>query len=133
MTEAKPPKKRLKLRGSRRLFWPATLAVALVGCQRASELGGIYVSARGTATLFPCDSANVAFMVPDSGVAAQYRALAASPGEPLFVRLRGVKRRSGSIYDGRRWFQVQQVLEIRPRASGECPAVAHSASTVFPS
>jgi hypothetical protein len=115
-----------------RMFCPAALAVARVGCQRPSELGGIYVSASGSATLFPCDSANVAFMVPDSGVAAQYHALAASPGEPVFVRLRGVKRRSGSIYDGRRWFQVQQVLEIRARASGECPAVAHSASTVFP-
>jgi hypothetical protein len=60
-------------------------------------------------------------------------AVATAPGDLLFVRLRGVKRRSGSIYDGRRWFQVEQVLEIRPRASGECPKVAHSASTVLPS
>ena len=110
-----------------RMLPAASLALACVACHGPSEIGGIYVSASGPAMLFPCDSANVAFLVPDSGIAAQYRAVAASPGEPLFVRLRGVKRRSGSIYDGRRWLQVQQVLEIRARASGECPKVAHSA------
>lgn len=116
-----------------RMLRPAALALVVVACNRPADLGGIYVAGDGSGMLFPCDSANVAFMVPDSGVAAQYRALAGSPGAPVFVRLRGVKRRSGSIYDGRRWFQVQQVLEIRARASGECPRVAHSASTVFPS
>jgi hypothetical protein len=96
-------------------------------------MAGIYVNADGSGTFFPCDSANVMLMVPDSGLAVQYRAVATTPREPLFVRLRGVKRRSGSIYDGRRWFQVQQILEIRPRASGECPNVAHPVSTVLPS
>ena len=110
-----------------------TLLVALVACSRPAEMNGVYVSLGGSSTFFPCDSANVAFMVPDSGLALQYRGLATSAGEPLFVRLRGVKRRSGSIYDGRRWFQVEQVLEIRPRANGECPKVAHSVSTVLPS
>jgi len=93
---------------------------------------GVYVSLAGSGTLFPCDSANVAFMVPDSGLALRVRGSAAAAGEPVFVRLRGVKRRSGSIYDGRRWFQVEQVLELRPRATGECPNVAHAASTVLP-
>jgi len=95
-------------------------------------VNGVYVSLAGSGTLFPCDSANVAFMVPDSGLALRYRGLAAAAGEPVVVRLRGVKRRSGSIYDGRRWFQVEQVLELRPRATGECPNVAHAASTVLP-
>jgi len=116
-----------------RLLPAAVLAVAFVACHRPSEMGGVYVSGDGSGMFFPCDSANVAFIVPDSGIATRYRAVVASPGEPVFVRLRGVKRRSGSIYDGRRWFQIQQILELRARASGECPRVAHSASTVLPS
>jgi len=116
-----------------RMLGPALLAMAFVACHRSSEVDGVYVSTEGSSMLFPCDSANVAFIVPDSGLAVQYRGVVASAGEPLFVRLQGVKRRSGSIYDGRRWFQVQQVLEIRRRASGECPKVAPSASTVLPS
>jgi len=116
-----------------RIVGPALLAIAFISCHRSSEMDGVYVSVDGSSMFFPCDSANVAFMVPDSSLAAQYRRVSPSPGEPLFVRVQGVKRRSGSIYDGRRWFQVQQVLEIRRRASGECPNVAHSASTVLPS
>ena len=116
-----------------RILGSVVLAATVVACHRSSELDGVYLSGNGSGTFFPCDSVNVAFMVPDSGLAAQSYAVAASPGDPLFVRLRGVKRRSGSIYDGRRWFQVEQVLEIRRRASGECPKVAHSASTVLPS
>ena len=116
-----------------RILGSVVLAATVVACHRSSELDGVYLSGNGSGTFFPCDSVNVAFMVPDSGLAAQSYAVAASPGDPLFVRLRGVKRRSRSIYDGRRWFQVEQVLEIRRRASGECPKVAHPASTVLPS
>ena len=116
-----------------RTLAPAALVMAFVACHPTSEVEGVYVSAGASSMLFPCDSAKVAFMVPDSGLAVQYRAVAASPAEPVFVRLRGVKRRSGSIYDGRRWFQVQQVLEIRKRRSGECPKVAQSAASVLPS
>lgn len=115
-----------------RVLCSAILVVALAACRRSSEMDGVYVSGYGSGTLFPCDSVNVAFMVPDSGLAAQYRVVAVSPGDQLFVRLRGVKRRTGSPKGGRRWFQVQQVLDIHPRASGECPNVAHSASTVLP-
>jgi MFS family permease len=112
----------------------ATILVALlVACQRSSELKGVYVSVDASGTLFPCDSANVALIVPDSGLALRYHSMAGAAADPFFVRLRGVKRRSGSIYSGRRWFQVQQILEIRPRAAGECPNVAHSASSILPS
>lgn len=108
--------------------------VALVlSCQRPSELNGVYVSVDASGTLFPCDSANVALIVPDSALALRYHSMASEAGDPFFVRLRGMKRRSGSIYSGRRWFQVQQVLEIRPRATGECPGVAHPASAILPS
>jgi len=116
-----------------RTFRAAILVLAFTACRRPSDMNGIYVSADSAGMFFPCDSADVAFLVPDSGLAVRYRNAVSAPREPLFVRLRGVKRRSGSIYDGRRWFQVQQVLEIRPRASGECPSVAHPLSTVLPS
>ena len=105
----------------------------LLSCQRPSELNGVYVSMDASGTLFPCDSANVALIVPDSALALSYHSMADKAGDPFFVRLRGVKRRSGSIYSGRRYFQVQQILEIRPRAAGECPAVAHPASAILPS
>jgi hypothetical protein len=116
-----------------RMLGSVVLVATVVACHPSSELDGVYLSGNGSGTFFPCDSANVMFMVPDSGLVARAHAVATAPGDLLFVRLRGVKRRSGSIYDGRRWFQVEQVLEIRPRASGECPKVAHSASTVLPS
>jgi len=39
----------------------------------------------------------------------------------MFVRLRGVRADSGSIYGGSHHFLVQQVLELRARNVGECP------------
>lgn len=102
--------------------------MAAVACHRSSELDGIYLTGNGPSRFLPCDSVNVMFVVPDSGLAAQAGTVAVSPGDLLFVRLRGVKRRSGSIYDGRRWFQVEQVREIRRRASGECANVVQSAT-----
>src|SRR5262245_5435559 len=116
-----------------RIAFASMLAATLVSCQRPSEVDGVYVSIDASGTLFPCDSAGVALIVPDSALALRYHSMAGAPAEPLFVRLRGVKRRSGSIYSGRRWFQLQEILEIRPRATGECPKVAHSASTVISS
>ena len=116
-----------------RIVASSILAIVLLGCERQSELNGVYVSVDASGTLFPCDSANVAFIVPDSALALRYHSMAGAPADPFFVRLRGIKRRSGSIYSGRRWFQVQQVLEIRPRATGECPGVAHAASAILPS
>ena len=116
-----------------RIVLAAIVAALLMACQRSSELHGVYVSVDASGTLFPCDSANVAFIVPDSGLALRYHGMAGATADPFFVRLRGVKRRSGSIYSGRRWFQVQETLEIRPRATGECPNVAHSAGAILSS
>ena len=118
---------------SMRIVLPSLLAIALLACQRSSQVDGVYVSVDASGTLFPCDSANVALIVPDSALALRYHSMANVAGDPFFVRLRGVKRSGGSIYSGRRYFQVQQVLEIRPRATGECPAVAHPASAILPS
>jgi hypothetical protein len=74
--------------------------------------------------LFPCDDAKIRLVVQDSALAAEYRSRTAAL-EPLFVRLRGIERRSGSPKGGgQRHFHVQQILEMRARVSGECPGVA---------
>ena len=63
-----------------RILGSVVLAATVVACHRSSELDGVYLSGNGSGTFFPCDSVNVAFMVPDSGLAAQSYAVAASPG-----------------------------------------------------
>ncbi len=100
------------------------IAGALLGaCHRPTEVSGMYVNGDSSGTLFPCSDPKVAIQVQDSALAARYRT-AAVANKQVFVRLRGVNGRSGSIYSGRRYFQVQQILEVRPRAAGECPGVA---------
>jgi hypothetical protein len=107
-------------------LYPAlALAVLLVGCGRSSEIRGIYVNQDGAGTLFPCDDARIAFSVQDSALQARYRSLT-SGYEPVFVRLRARKSRSGSPKGGgQRHLRVQEILEIRARAQAECPDVAH--------
>ena len=110
------------------------LCSGLVACHRSTEVRGIYVSQAGEGTFFPCDEPNTALLVPDSGLATRYQAQGGAPAaQGLYVRLRGINTRSGSIYSGRRYFVVQQILELRPRASGECPQVAPPLSAVLPS
>lgn len=100
------------------------IACALLGaCHRPTEVHGMYVSADSAGTLFPCDEPKVAITVEDTALMTRSRVVAVA-NKPVFVRLRGVNGRSGSIYSGRRYFQVQQILEVRPRAAGECPGVA---------
>src|SRR5258706_385628 len=95
----------------------------LVACHRPAEVRGMYVAGDSAGTLFPCNDPKVAIQVQDSALTARYRTVAVA-NKPVFVRLRGVNGRSGSIYSGRRNFLVQQILEVRPRAAGECPGVA---------
>jgi len=105
---------------------PSTVLIAcafLGACHRPTEIHGLYVSADSAGTLFPCDEPKVAIMVEDTALMTRSRVVAVA-NKPVFVRLRGVNGRSGSIYSGRRYFQVQQILEVRPRAAGECPGVA---------
>jgi hypothetical protein len=74
--------------------------------------------------VFPCDDPEIRLVVQDSALEYRYRSMAAAR-EPLFVRLRGIKTRTGSPKGGgQRHLQVQLVLEMRARASGECPGVA---------
>jgi hypothetical protein len=109
------------------------LCLGLGACHRPTEVRGVYIAQDGAGTFFPCDEPNTALLVPDSGLAARYQATVGSPAEGMYVRLRGIKTRSGSIYSGRRYFVVQSILELRRRASGECPRVAHPMSSVLPS
>jgi hypothetical protein len=105
---------------------PYTVLIAcalLAACHRPTEVHGMYVTADSAGTLFPCDEPKVAITVEDTALMTRYRATAVA-NKAVFVRLRGVNGHSGSIYGGRRYFQVQQILEVRPRAAGECPGVA---------
>jgi len=102
-----------------------------VACHRPTDVRGMYVNDDSSGTLFPCDDPKVAIAVPDSTLTARYRATVVA-NKPVFVRLRGIKRQSGSIYSGRPYFQVQQILEVRLRAAGECAGVAESITPFLP-
>jgi hypothetical protein len=107
------------------------LSVALVACHRPTEVRGLYLSAADSGWFFPCDDAKTVVSVQDAALFARYQHIATS-SKPVFVRLRGIKGHEGSIYGGRRYFSVQQILEVRPRASGECPAVAQPVGPLLP-
>lgn len=104
---------------------------ALTACHPTTEVRGIYVNQDSLGTLFPCTDANAAVLVPDRALATRYFA-AVKPSGAAYVDLRGFATKSGSIYSGRRYFVVQQVVAVRPRAAGECPQVAHPVSSVLP-
>jgi hypothetical protein len=112
--------------------YTAFLVCAFLGaCHRPTEVRGMYLSGDSSGTLFPCDDPKMAIAVTDSALTMRYRATAVAD-KPVFVRLRGVNRRSGSIYSGRPYFQVQQILEMRPRSAGECPGVAEPVTRFLP-
>ncbi len=100
------------------------LSGLLVACRRPIEVRGLYVSHDGTGGFFPCDQPNIILEVSDSALATRYRLQATQPHQLLFVRLRGVRADSGSIYASSHHFLVQRILEIRARRDGECPSVA---------
>src|SRR5260370_31765231 len=114
-----------------RLLVLVALSSAFVACRRPVELRGLYVSNDGTGGFLPCDQPNTVLRVRDSALTTSYRLKATQPNQLLFVRLRGVRADSGSIYYGSHHFLVQQVLEIRARRSGECPNVAPPVPLMF--
>jgi hypothetical protein len=114
-----------------RLLVLVALSGAFVACRRPVELRGLYVSNDGTGGFFPCDQPNTVLRVNDSALTTSYRLKATQPYQLLFVRLRGVKTDSGSIYYSSHHFLVQQILEIRARRSGECPNVAPPVPLMF--
>ena len=107
------------------------ISVLVAACERPIEVRGLYVNDDGIGALVPCDQPKTLLTVTDSGLATRYRREATRPPEPLFVHLRGVRADSGSIYGGKHYLAVRQVLEVRARGAGECPNVANSASSVL--
>src|SRR5881397_1996364 len=101
-----------------RLLSVVVIASLLAACERSIEVRGIYVNDDGAGALVPCDQPKTLLTVTDSGLATRYRREATKPNEPLFVHLRGVRVDSGSIYDGRHYLQVRQILEVRARGAG---------------
>jgi len=108
------------------------LCIALAACHQPTEIRGMYMTGVGQGWFFPCDDAKTIVVIPDSTLAARYQQTV-TVHEPIFVRLRGVPGHEGSIYGGQRSFQVLQILELRPRGAGECPAVAQPVTPVVPS
>jgi hypothetical protein len=100
--------------------FPTVLAALLVACHPTVEVTGLYVAYDGTGALVRCDQPNTILIVRDSALAASYRHEATVPYQRMFVRLRGVRADSGSIYGGAHYFLVQHVLELRARQAGEC-------------
>ena len=103
----------------------------LVACHPVTEVRGIYAAQGKSGMFFPCSEPNTAVIVPDSTLASQYQQLG-DHDQGAYVHLRGVSTKGGSIYDGRRYFVVQQILELRVRAPGECPQVARPFAATLP-
>lgn len=104
-----------------RMLALAAITAVCVACRIPVEERGLYVAYDGTGAFVRCDDPNTILIVRDSALAAGYRTAATHPYERLFVRLRGVRADSGSIYGGSRHFLVQRVLELRAREQGDCP------------
>ena len=102
------------------------LLTLLAACHRPEEIRGLYLSQDSAGVFFPCDDATTVMHVQDSALATSYHKLADSTHQPVFVRLRAVPQDSGSIYGGRQYLDVREVIEIRARAAGECPGVAQA-------
>ncbi len=97
------------------------VATLVAACQRHTDIHGLYVNDGKTGYLLACGQRDP-LRVPDSALAAAYRLKATSPGQPLFVRLRGVLADSGSVYGGVRYLLAPRTIEIRQPNSADCPA-----------
>jgi len=115
---------------SKEILAALVVFLAMAACRRTTDVRGIYVNQDSSGTLFPCTDATAAVLVPDRALAMRYFATM-SPSQAAYVELRGFTAKSGSIYSGRPYFVVKQIIALRPRAEGECPAVAHSLNSVL--
>jgi|GEM_PF-2408564 len=109
-----------------RSHWKLLLLVLLAACHRPEEVQGLYLSQDSAGVFFPCNDASMVMHVQDSALTTRYQELADSTRQPVFVRLRAVPRDSGSIYGGKHFLDVREVIEIRARAAGECPGIAQA-------
>jgi hypothetical protein len=90
---------------------------------------------KSTGVFFPCAQSSdhsvalvpsAVWWITDSALVNQYQRTATRPSELLFVRLRGVRADSGSIYSSSHHLLVQDVLELRKRTLEDCPHVGDS-------
>jgi hypothetical protein len=110
-----------------RSHW-SLLLLLLAACHRPEEIRGLYLSQDSAGVFFPCTDASMVMHIQDSALATSYQELAGLTHQLVFVRLRAVPRDSGSIYGGRHYLDVREVIEIRPRAAEECPGIALTTS-----
>lgn len=121
------------LLSSARRYGALVCTAVLLGCHRPTEVQGLYINQDGSGVFFPCDDPKTLVVVQDSALEARYRSTVAAH-EPVFVRLRGIRGHSGGAKGGgQRFLDVQQILEVRARASGECPGVAQPIAPMLPS
>jgi hypothetical protein len=83
-----------------RILSSAILVGAFAACHGSSDMGGVYVGLDGSGTFFPCDSANVALMVPDSALAARYQTLGGVAGRASLCAAAG---REAALRKHLRW------------------------------
>jgi hypothetical protein len=106
--------------------------VAAVACHRPTEVRGVYLGQDRSGVLFPCDDSRRVVDVSDSALAVRYHSVA-RVHEPVFVRLRGIKGHAGSPKGSPQYyFLVHEILEIRVRASSDCPDVAQPITPLLP-
>jgi hypothetical protein len=113
-----------------RLGHLTVLCLCIAACHRPTEVRGLYAYRNGLGAFFPCDDPNTMVYVPDTILAARYRAVVDANGI-AYVRLRGINTRSGSIYSGRPSFVVEHVLEIRARGTQDCPKITQRVLSVL--
>ncbi len=114
-----------------RLLSLVVVSAVVVACGRSVDVRGLYTHRDGSGTFIPCDGPTTLFSIADSALAARYRLTATRPYELLFVRLRGLRVDSGSIYGGRQYLRVRELLELRARGTGECLNAAKSLASVL--
>ena len=114
-----------------RLLTVVVLSGWFLACRRPTEVRGLYAGNDGTGDFIPCDKPHLLLHVSDSTLATRYRLTATAPHQLVFVRLRGIRTDSGSIYWSSHHFLVQQVVEVRVRRSHECPDAARPVAQLF--
>jgi hypothetical protein len=107
-----------------RSYLIVSLVALSFGCHRPRDVRGLYLSQDGAGAFFPCEDSTTVLQVQDSTLSARYHALVGGSTEPAWAHLRGIQRDSGSVYGGKHYLEVREILELRLRAPGECPAVA---------
>src|SRR5258708_37101487 len=110
-----------------RVLTVVAIGALLVACHSPVEVSGLYVAYDDTGALVRCDNPDTILIVRDSALAATYRVAATHPYERMFVRLRGVRADSGSIYGGSPPLPRPPLDRLRAPPAGEVRPLADAA------